>query len=213
MSGAPPGVVSKVAIGLAFASLAAASSCVRAPVDTPCPQLEVGELVITELRGAQAGPDSYGEWIEVYNASDREIELGGLAVSSIELDGSGETRFWVRASALSLAPGAYATLGASARVPLPGHLDYSFADDGVAGLEAAGVLTLESCGAFVDEVVYRELPEAGSWALDGAQPPSAESNDDETQWCVDARPAPPDVPMTELGLPGSPREENPPCLP
>lgn len=192
-------------------AVSGALGCERAPVDVPCAQLEQGDLVITELRGPQAGADTYGEWIEVFNASGRELSLGGLAVTSIELDGGGEERFLVRATTLSLAPGEYATLGSLEREPLPQHLDYSFAIDEVGGLKAGGVITLEACGAFVDEVVYRSLPEEGSWALDGAKTPDADTNDDETCWCADTRPQDPTGPMTELGVPGSPREENPSC--
>ena len=44
-------------------------------------------------------------------------------------------------------------------------------------------------------------------ALDGAVPPDADLNDDHERWCADEREGPP----TEIGLPGSPGEANPPC--
>ena len=70
---------------------------------------------------------------------------------------------------------------------------------------------LWACDQLVDSVVYAELPSMGTYAYDGALPPDAEGNDDPTRWCTDATPAPEGGPQTELGLPGSPGEVNPPC--
>ena len=203
-----------VGFALAFALVSATlTACERAPLDNPCPTAVAGELVLTELRGEQAAGDTYGQWIEIFNASDHDVELGGLQVVSVRLDGSGEKALFVRDDALRVAPGAYATLGSIERDVLPAHLDYSFAGEALDSLETGALLSLRGCGETIDEMVYRELPSSGSWSLDGNATPSAELNDDESRWCVDDEPPGPDAPTTESGIPGTPRAPNRSCTP
>ena len=186
-------------------------ACSRPQLENPCPEAVAGELVLTEFRGSQSGSDTYGEWIELYNASDHSISLGGLQVRALDLDGGSETLFTVRDAQLELPMGAYAVLGSVDRDPMPAHLDYSFGADGVSGLRSGAIVTLEACGEVVDQTLYRSLPDVGSWSLDGSMTPTAELNDDEDLWCTDdVEPEPGDA-VTELGVPGTPGEPNREC--
>jgi hypothetical protein len=77
-------------------------------------------------------------------------------------------------------------------------------------LTPSGVLDVLACGVLVDRVTWTQLPREGSLALSGATLPDALVNDAASAWCADARPAdPPSV--TELGVPGTPGQENPSC--
>lgn len=191
----------------------AAAACVRDPLPKVCPAIEAGALVITEIRGPQSGADTYGQWIELYNASDAPIDLVGLSLRGIEIDGAGDFEFLVRDPEVTLEPGAYAVL---AGVGAGDHdfVDYDFSGEEGRSFYPAGILELSSCDVLVDRVLYRALPATGTLALDGAAPPDADANDDSAEpiWCVDQTPAQPGEPMTELGLRGTPGETNRPCM-
>jgi hypothetical protein len=180
------------------------SACARDPIDVPCPGVAGGELAVSEIRGDQTGAaDALGQWIEIYNASGRLIDLTGLVVKIRKIDGSAVARIVVREDALAVGAGAYVVLGEFSPVSLPAHVDYGFIDDFSQSIYAAGAIVLESCGRIVDQAVYRDLPGSGSWAFDGARVPDALANDDESSWCADAE---------GTTHSGTPRAGNRPCL-
>lgn len=171
----------------------AVGGCTTEPLPDVCPNVEVGELVISELRGDQADPaDSFGEYVELYNASGKTVDLLGtrLHVRSI---GGDERELLVRES-LELAAGGYAVF-------LLGPTDFLF---------AGGYVEFEACGELIDQTFYDEgtLPNAGTLACGNASnPPDADANDerDSPCWCVDAEP---DPTLFGIGLPGSPGSAN-----
>ncbi len=191
----------------------AATACVRDPLPGGCPRIEPGALVVSELRGPQNG--SYRQWIEVYNAGDTPIAVQGLRFAFTKLDGTAPVAFAVRSEGLEVAPGAYLVLGGGDPEE-EDYIDYDYTADYHSSTSAsprdlygAARLELTACDRVIDQVVYQTLPTAGTLALDGAAPPDAAANDDSTMgWCVDARD---DGPKTEIGLRGSPGEQNPPC--
>lgn len=128
--------------------------------------MNVGELIVTEVSGTDAG----GEWVELYNASGVTIDLIGVRVTLTKLDGSLQETFVVDASQ-QLAAGGYAVL-----------------DAGLAGLElpsGAGV-DVVSCGRPIDRMIYRNLPNEGTHAFTGVfDPPDHAENDNESLWCND----------------------------
>jgi hypothetical protein len=65
-----------------------------------------------------------------------------------------------------------------------------------------------ACGDEIDRVVYPTLPAEGTWALDGRLTPDDVVNDDPFNWCADA--FDPGV-VEEIGLPGTPGENNRAC--
>ena len=184
------------------------SGCTSDPLDISCPDVDVGDLVITEIHGPQTGEDAYGEWIEIYNASTRTIELSGLSVTVTRLDGSAQAKFLVR-SATSIGPGAYAVFGKQIAGDEPAHVDYGYISDLDSKLYDSGAVEVVSCGMRIDLMVYRNLPTKGSVVLDGSiKPPTAEANDDEVNLCLDQT----EDDMSELsGIRGTPQEGNPVC--
>ncbi len=196
-------------------------SCARPAEPMICPALQPGDLVITELRGPQSGgADTYGQWFELFNATEEPVDLRGLQVRLLRRNGSGEVVIIVRAPALEVDPGAYVVFGHHGPGDAPDFVDYSFFGDfytdGDLGprprsLYDTGIIQVSACGEQIDRVIYPELPALGSWAFDGARPPSASDNEDASLWCNDTEPAPADGPQTEIGLPGTPGQENRPC--
>ena len=175
--------------------------CARDPVATMCPDVTVGDLAITEIRGSQS-QDDLGTWVEIYNASTSSIDLEGLEVRFRKKDGSAETDVLVR-RALAVAAGGYVTLGLFADDNTrPVYIDYGMSGDYHTSFLAAAAVDLESCGTRIDRVTYDVLPAMGSYSLGG--PPSADSNDLPVNWCTDA---------TNLAgmYPGTPRQANIVC--
>jgi len=186
-----------------------ALGCARDPLDNACPPAQAGDLVVTEIRGPQAGADTWGQWIEIYNASGQDLALAGLAVEVLRIDGGDSWVILVRDHDLLAGAGEYVVLGRRPATNVPAHMTYGYLPDFDHDFPPGAVVTVSSCGTVIDEMVYRNLPEGGSWELSGAiDPPSAAANDDENSWCIDTTP---NTSMTELGLPGSPRERNPSC--
>ena len=193
------------------------TACVRAPLTGNCPNVEAGALVVSEIYGKQAN-SSYSQWIELYNASDETIPLKTLRLNFLRLDDTDPVAFFIRDEALELAAGEYVVIGGGDLETEP-YLDYDYTPDyytrdpktlliSPRDLYGAARLKIALCDVVLDEIKYDDLPGAGSLALDGSSPPDAAANDDDANWCVDDR----DIgPGTEIGLPGSPREANPPC--
>lgn len=220
-------------------SAAVLAGCSRAPQPEICPTLERGALVITELRGAQAGgADTYGQWLELVNTTDAEIDLYGLRISWRRKDGTGDLDILVRENVIVPA-GEYAVLGHHDPEASRDFVDYSFFtdhfkvpeedkdDDGpddedfdepddllfepvVNDILPEGVIDLMGCGdELIDQLVYDPLPPSGSFSLGADAALDPDANDDLTAWCPDL--FEPTMENTEIGLPGSPGEANRPC--
>ncbi len=202
-----------------FGCAALLAACSRAPLPWTAAELAPGALVVSELRGDQSGADGYGEWIEIYDDAGADIDLAGVEIELLRIDGSARAIILIRDS-LVVSAGGYLVVGRFAPGAEPAHVDAGWllpcADapsgcddpwlDG--GLYDAAAIEVRAREVVVDRAIYRDLPSTGSWALDGAAAPTADGNDDETAWCADQRP---DGQSTELGLRGSPGEDNPPC--
>jgi hypothetical protein len=81
------------------------SGCAREQEPFLCPDVGEGELIITEIRGPQEGPDTWGQWIELHNPTDRDLDLFGLRVSMRPLDGDEPDVILVRVEGIALPAG------------------------------------------------------------------------------------------------------------
>lgn len=189
-------------------ALLVAAGCTRDAREWECPDLEPGDLVITEVRGEQTGADSYGQWVELENLTGGDVALGGLLLVIGDHVG-GEWRVPVRERELLVPAGGRVVLGRQPRGDEDAWIDYGFLEDYDTSLPANGLLEIWACDRQIDRVVYRDLPRAGSLSFDGALAPDATANDVEADWCVDATPS--TEPGGLVGLPGTPGEENRPC--
>ncbi|MBT8493023.1 MAG: lamin tail domain-containing protein [Deltaproteobacteria bacterium] len=187
--------------------LLVSAGCERDPRVAICPELSPGDLVVTEIRGDQSGTDdTLGEWIELYNASSSAIDLTGVAVTVTRLDGGSSARLVFR-RAVTVGPKEYVVMGRFFDVTginLPSYINYGYASDFDSSIYDTGAVEIFSCGTETDEIVYRNLPSTGTYALDGAVDPSAEANDDLEAWCNDELTGDPDAT-------GTPGERNPAC--
>jgi hypothetical protein len=157
------------------AGLVLTAACARDALDTPCPEVNVGELVVTELSGSDADP----QWVELYNSSASTIDLTGVRLTVTKLDGSKTETFVVPEGGPTVAAGAYVVL--DSEVELPG----------------GAAIDVVTCGRPIDRMIYRNLPDTGTYAFTGLiDPPDDAENDVETHWCPD------------IGTPG---ERNPEC--
>ncbi len=198
MSGRGPVVGGLAAIAL--------GACARDSIAPVCPEAAAGDLVITELRGAQTGGDTYGQWVEIFNGSGGDLDLEGLHVVFTRADGGDVSRAIVRRS-LPLAAGSYAVIGHADDAMRPVHVDYGMGTDFTSAWYAGGLVELDACGTMVDSFTYTSLPTSGTFEL-GVSPPDAAANNDTANWCIDTEPNPD---TTQLGLPGSPGAANPSC--
>lgn len=184
------------------------SGCVHDRLDIPCPDIGPDDLVVTEIHGPQTGEDRYGEWIEVYNPTGRSVDLSGLKINFIKLDGSSTTSVLVRRP-VQIEPDSYAVFGRQVLGAEPSYVDYGYINDMDSKIFDTAAVELSACGEVVDVAVYRNLPSRGSLVLSGdISPPTAEANDDERLWCVDALE---DENTEQFGIRGTPQEENPTC--
>ena len=194
---------------LAFLVLFVVSGCERGMLDQTCTQVASGQLVISEIRGSQAGVDTYGQWIEIHNTAPSAIDVAGIELRLRQLDGTSQVSIVVRQQGVGIEANGYLVLGRFEPGNLPDHVDYGYTADFESDLYADGILDLYVCGELVDTVIYHNLPETGSLAFDGGLDLTTSANDDENNWCNDATSVG-DNP-TEVGTPGTPGEQNLPC--
>lgn len=150
------------------------------------------------MRNPDALPDAEGEWLELYNAGPRNVELGGCRVGR-------DDRFVELDADLSMQSGDYLTLSNG---PTPG-----FAPDFVYGgitLPNSGSfsLTLECNDEIVDQVTFEEnaLPTASGRSLSlSASYHDDLSNDLAESWCEGV--------LSYNGDLGTPGSANPACTP
>jgi len=156
-----------------------------------------GDLVISELMvDPKTSTDNEGEWLELYNASGKELELRGC-----ELDDGSKTPHAL-AQSVRIGSAAYLTL---ARHPAPG-----FTPGAVVALSLSNNMdsvAVRCGGVEIDRVSYdgragSELHSGASLALDPGSL-GATQNDAPSAWCAGRMSYGP-----ELGSPGRP---NPPC--
>ncbi|MGI5864310.1 MAG: lamin tail domain-containing protein [Myxococcales bacterium] len=151
--------------------------------DSACKDFVAGDLVITEFMADAEGSDTGKEWIEIYNATKKEVDLKGLTLVAARPDGSREKRHTIAEGKIK--PAGYFVLGDSVEKPLPAHIDYSYGD-GLGALGNESGLIAIRCGTVkIDEVKYTTPVKPGaSRLLSGSIPvPDSAVNDLEENFC------------------------------
>ena len=184
-----------------LASLALVA-CTRDPETRICPDVAVGDIVVTEIAGKQTGDDTLVPWVELYNASGTTIDFEGLRFRLRKLDGTEIDTFLIRRS-LSVAAGDYAVLGMAPDGGNENYIDYGFGPDFAASWPSAAAIDVISCDLQVDKAQWPDLPNIGTYSM-GKSPPTSELNDFPANWCTDATP--------NIGsAPGTPKRMNHAC--
>ena len=188
-------------------------ACGREALPEVCPVVDVGELVISELRGNQAEADTFGHYVEIYNAAGKTVNLEGLRLRLREAGGD-ELSVLVR-DPIELPAGGYAVIapgGDEIENSLPNWADYGVGWDISGGNPTpdpddpndvlrypddllrygSAFVELEGCGGELIDVMFygdaglgsRELPGAGTLACGNATTaPNASDNDNANAGC------------------------------
>ncbi|MBA3502087.1 MAG: lamin tail domain-containing protein [Deltaproteobacteria bacterium] len=152
--------------------------------------LVAGDLIITEVFADYAaasggtGTDEGKEWFEIYNASDRPVDLEGVTITHGRPEGGTTAPKKHAMGPITIAPGTYLTLGNSTRDLLPAYVDYGYSNAlGEFFNSNGGKLDL-SCGSTViDSAVYEAVKSGRSRQFTAAMPPDYTQNDNLANWC------------------------------
>ena len=202
-------------IGFVFASLVLVA-CGPGGDDTPgaCTDtaLIAGDLVISEVfadadapTGA-SGADEGKEWFEVYNNSDRAVDLEGMTITHARPDGSMAKNHVMRT--VTVPPNGYVVLGNTLPDLVPAWVDYGYADElGDMFNTGGGRITL-SCGdAEIDTATYDMVDAGVSRQFDGGGLPDYTANDDLANWCAATPEGASEFSPENFGTPRSPNED------
>jgi len=164
-----------------------------------------GDLVVTEVFADFAAPiggtgaDEGKEWFEIYNASDRPVELKGLTITHSRANAENAKSHVMEA--VTIAPGQYFTLGNATPDLVPAYIDYGYsADLGDMFNSDGGKLTLSCGGTEVDSTLYEAVKSGRSRQLTGGTFPDYTLNDDLANWCEAADA---EFESANFGTPGS----------
>ncbi|MBI2374185.1 MAG: right-handed parallel beta-helix repeat-containing protein [Deltaproteobacteria bacterium] len=165
-----------------------------------------GDLVVTEIMANPTGSETQREWLEIYNASLRPIDLAGLELA----DEGTDSRILASASPIVVPPGEYFVLGRSADVSLNGGVTVDLVYTGFFLANTADEILILAGPTLVDRVGYDT---AGTFPAQEGHSMSLEpgsidfaSNDDGASWC----PATTQLGGGDFGTPGA---ANDPCAP
>lgn len=166
-----------------------------------CDTLLPGDLVITEIMANPAGPDTGNEWFEIFNPTDADINIAGVALAYSKPDGSRIKTHAV--DSLVVPAGDFVVVGGQINGDtLPEHMDYGYGRDLGDFGNANGRLAL-ACGATViDDALYDQPSDGISRGFTGDRTPDATAADDLNFWC-DATTAHGDA---EFATPGAPND-------
>ena len=175
-------------IGLVGLSLTF-SACGPTASSTVCKDTFVaGDLVITEVfadfqaPSAGAGTDDGKEWFEIYNNTERPLDLQGVTLVHSRPDGSKAQSHTM--TEIVIAPGQYFTLGNGTTALAPVYVDYGYGTD-LGGFYNAdgGELALKCGDSEIDSAIYDGVKVGHSRELGDGIAPDYTLNDDQANWC------------------------------
>ena len=176
-------------------TLCQAGICQPFPQNLPAP----GEVIITETLGNPKGTDSEGEWVELYNTTDRELALFGLKLVDNE-EGSAYSESEILEPQAVIPAKGYAVLitntdpATNGGIPNGYRLSTSLLKN-TPTLDANGRSTMrlkliKRDGAVIDEAYYMEASNNNAGASSQLSlsaykdaPGAASANDDHTRFC------------------------------
>ena len=172
----------------ALVSLGLLAACGPSEDEGACKDdLLAGDLVITEVFAdykpppGGSGEDTGKEWLEIYNATDRPVDLEGVTVVHSKVDDT-DPEPHVMAK-ITIAPGQFFTLGNATSDLIPAYVDYGYAAD-LGGLyNSSGKIALKCGESEIDSAIYEAVKSGKSRQLTSGQPPDYTLNDDQVNWC------------------------------
>jgi len=181
----------------ALAALQAACAPAASSDDNDgCAHLLPGDLVVTEILADPSGSDTGHEYIEIFNATESEIDLAGV---SLYVAGAREKSLALPTA--TVAAGAYFVLGDARDDVVPSYVDYAYGSKLGALPNESGRVGLRCRGTIIDEIAYAKTKSGHARELDGAAAPDAFRNDEAGAWCDAQTPIPE---SEDFGTPGEP---------
>jgi MYXO-CTERM domain-containing protein len=176
-------------------------------VTAAVPRPVAGDLAVTEvMQDPNLVSDANGEWFEVQNLSDHDLELTGVRFSNTR-----GNSFTVSGS-LTVAAGQYLVFGKSTDRAVNGGITvhYAFGTQFSLGNAADGITITSALGVELDRIAWDggvtwPDPTGASMQLDGALDPRVVDNSLPAHWCVATTPI---ATPGDLGTPGA---ANTPC--
>jgi hypothetical protein len=172
----------------AMRSLIALAACACSPPSPHCrDRIAPGELVVSELFADYKPPPGAGggdvghQWFELYNASDRMLDLSGVELVHTRASGTVGKH---RVAELAVPPHQYTTLGDEAPGALASYLDYGYGDElGAFDDGGGGTLSVRCDGDEIAMFAYDASHAGHARELTGAAPPTAMLASDPASWC------------------------------
>jgi len=155
---------------------------------TMAKDLKKGDLVITEiLADSGAVGDDVGEWFEIFNATDKPVDIDGLEL----VDKGGKAYKLGAGKPVVIESGKYAVLANNSDKAKNGGVDALLAYDTKFKLSNSGAsITLKNAGGVIDKVIYMDGGDK-DWPLVAkgksqhfVGKPDATANDDGKNWCI-----------------------------
>jgi hypothetical protein len=145
-----------------------------------CPsRLLPGQVIVTEILADPGGVT--GEWIEIFNATDRAVDLRGV-VLAVEGAGGEVQRHVMRAARVE--PGAYFVLGRDSAAEAAAPVGYVYGEALHELPDGGGRVSLRCDVIEVDVAVYPGSAPGVAVGVSGATLPDAMSNDEPAGWCA-----------------------------
>lgn len=169
-----------------------------------CQNLQDGDLVVSEFMADPAGEDTGKQYIEIYNAAGRDVDIGGLTVFHSFIDGSRLRAMTLEAG--KILAGGYFVAGdtgddVNAR---PAYINYGYGTRLGALRHENGVIGLRCGSRVIDQVSYVSSEPGHARELDGALFPASVATRSDTTWCNATKPLGELQPGQNFGTPGQP---------
>jgi hypothetical protein len=196
-------------ISFGFAAALGCGPDTPAPPRQPCTGVLPGDVVITEFMADPAGSDTGRQYIELYNAADHTINLGGLSLFQSMADGSRPNAAVL--PSVSVPTHGYYVLGDAGEdtEARPAYVSYGYGSDLGALRHENGKIGLRCATTMISEVTYSQVSAGRAREFDGTKGPTAAEVLTPTNWCDATEPLDTLVPSGEnYGSPGAP---NLPC--
>ena len=145
---------------------------------------EAGDIVISEvMKNPEAVLDAEGEWVELYNDTNGDINLNAWILKDKDADSHRIFSY----DGVNIEANSYLVLGLSADVNVNGGVDVGYVYDEFLLSNTADEVVLMSGSTIIDEVTYDqdEFPNAAGHSLSlSAELMTAAENDSAESWCA-----------------------------
>lgn len=148
-----------------------------------CSGMNPGDLVISEFMADPAGSDAGKQYIELYNATPRDLGLEGVRLANSMSD---RTRArTITLGFASIAPHSYFVLGDTGNDAdtRPAYVNYGYGAALGSLRHESGRLAIQCGATLLDEIAYASVDSGRARELSGEYAPSASASNVDANWC------------------------------